>query len=132
VLDKEVISTAITTVPATKLILFLEKGKRNLNDRSETDIITARAIRGRYPYREAVSVSEILIRRVLNSVKSWPILSWLGFSRRRGHPAWKTLSRNDKSRKAVALATRRLRSCMKSREEVILSRANAKSYSPRP
>ena len=39
---------------------------------------------------------------------------------------------NDKSPKAVALATRRLRSCMKSREEVVLSRANSKSYIAAP
>ena len=131
--DKEVISTGYHYRARHELILFLEKGKRNLNDRSEADIITARAIRGRYPTEKPVSVSEILIRQSSNfgQVVADPFMG----SGSVGVAAIQLGRRflgNDKSRKAVARATRRLRSCMKSREEVVLSRANSKSYIAAP
>ena len=131
--DKEVISTGYHYRPRHELILFLEKGKRNLNDRSETDIITARAIRGRYPTEKPVSVSEVLIRQSsrFGEIVADPFMG----SGSVGVAAIQLGRRflgNDKSRKAVALATRRLRRSMQSREEVVLSRANAKSYVAAP
>jgi len=44
-----------------EFILFLEKGKRKLNDLGVRDVITSKAIRGGYPTEKPVAVSEVLV-----------------------------------------------------------------------
>jgi site-specific DNA-methyltransferase (adenine-specific) len=43
------------------MILFFEKGKRNLNDLSIPDIITAKRVQGGYPTEKPVEVCDVLV-----------------------------------------------------------------------
>lgn len=46
-----------------EVILFLEKGHRNLNDRGIPDILTSKRVHGRYPTEKPVDVSRTLIEQ---------------------------------------------------------------------
>jgi len=79
------------------------------------NIITARAIRRGYPTEKPVSVSEVLIRQSsrFGEIVADPFMGSGSVGVATIQLGRRFLG-NDKSRKAVAFATRRLRSCMKS------------------